>query len=429
MKLSSKLVQRPLAAVSALALAVGVSVPALLSLNVSAAEQMPSRSIQVSDSAPSGGTITSGVGSGTLVEYKISFMPSSTAAIGGIVIDVCGNNPIIGDTTCTSPSGFDWGATPTVTVDSGLSGTWTATASTGDSTTGNPILRLSSATPAAPTGSPTPIVITVTGVTNPDTANQVGTSYSYYARMMTFDTTENMDVAYPQALATSTRSGLSALDAGGLVDYGGVALSATTPISITAKVMETMSFCTSEADLTALACAGATAPNISIGEDFNGTKVLRDNITSTAKAYSQISTNAANGYDIYMRGHNSCPEGGLSKNGGTVCEIPAVAAGDAIGNNLPSGTAAFGAIIGSGTAVTGGTGTNTAVTKWAGPNYVMDTTTALDNVNLVYGSHIIESTVQANSVKNEYTFAATASPTTPAGIYTQHFSLIAAGRF
>ena len=97
--------------------------------------------------------------------------------------------------------------------------------------------------------------------------------------------------------------------------------------------------------------------------------------------------------------------------------------------------------VGDGTFVGTGTGTNTAVEKWTGDdtingtivpnasNYLMDTTSGNDNINYVYGSQVVDSTGQANSVQNEYFFAATASPTTPAGIYTQTFSLIASGRF
>jgi hypothetical protein len=59
----------------------------------------------------------------------------------------------------------------------------------------------------------------------------------------------------------------------------------------------------------------------------------------------------------------------------------------------------------------------------------MDNTTASDNVTYTYGSKIAESTGQANGVMNTITFAATASPTTPAGIYTQNFSLVGVGTF
>jgi hypothetical protein len=63
----------------------------------------------------------------------------------------------------------------------------------------------------------------------------------------------------------------------------------------------------------------------------------------------------------------------------------------------------------------------------------MDTTTANDNVISTYGSKIAETSganpKQANSVNNTITFAAVASPTTPAGIYSQNFSLIGVGTF
>ena len=418
MKISTQLVRRPLIALSALALVAGSAAPFLLN-GVASAGQFSNRSIQLSDSAPSGGSITSGVGSGTNVQYKITFTPTGTTAIGGIVVDICDNTPLIGDTTCTAPAGFNWGASPSATIDTGLTdGNWTESSAVGDGSGTYPVLKFSHATDEATSG---PIEITVTGVTNPSTA-LTNNTHSFYARILTFDSAANMNSLYPTTDAT--RGTYTALSAN-MIDYGGVALAVTAPITITARVMETMSLCTSADAFSGTACAGATSPAVIIGHLPNWT--LDDSESNSASIYSQVSTNAASGYGIFLRGANAC--GGLSKDGGTTCDIPAVAAGDAVGTPIAPGTAAFGLLVGSGTPASGGTGTNTAESKWDGPNYVMDTTTANDNINYVYGSKVIDSTGQANSVNNTFTFRATASPTTPAGIYTQHFSLIAAGRF
>lgn len=418
MKISTNLVRRPLVALSALALVVGSAAP-FLANGVAKAGQFSDRSIQMSDSAPSGGSITSGVGSGTNVQYKISFTPTGTAGIGGLVVDICDNTPLIGDTTCTAPAGFSWGATPSATVDTGLTNAnWTASSAVGGGSGTYPVLKLSHATNEATSG---PIEITVTGVTNPSAA-LTNNTHSFYARILTFNTAANMNAAY--AATDATRGDYTTLDTN-MVDYGGVALAVTAPITVTARVMETMSLCTSANAFSGTACAGANDPAVILGHGTNMT--LDESQADDASIYSQVSTNAASGYSIFLRGANAC--GGLSKDGGTTCEIPAVASGNAVGTLIPGGTAAFGLLVGNGTAAIGGTGTNAAESKWAGPNYVMDTTTANDNINYVYGSKVIDSTGQANSVENTFTFRATASPTTPAGIYTQHFSLIAAGRF
>jgi hypothetical protein len=59
----------------------------------------------------------------------------------------------------------------------------------------------------------------------------------------------------------------------------------------------------------------------------------------------------------------------------------------------------------------------------------MDTTTAAEKVNTLYGDKIAASTGPINNVLNEYDFAATASNTTPAGIYTANLAMIATGSF
>ncbi len=103
--------------------------------------------------------------------------------------------------------------------------------------------------------------------------------------------------------------------------------------------------------------------------------------------------------------------------------------------HLADNTAEFGAFVSDGTAATGGAGANTAVARWdgTGSTYLMDTTTASDNVLSTYGSKIAETSggdpKQANSVNNTISFAAVASPVTPAGIYSENFSLIGVGTF
>ncbi|MDQ5963520.1 MAG: hypothetical protein QG629_602, partial [Patescibacteria group bacterium] len=233
---------------------------------------------------------------------------------------------------------------------------------------------------------------------------------------------------------------------GSKVDDGGIALSTATPITVTARVMETLSLCTSGGDAAnatnlaaANSCASATPPSIILGHTANN--VLTADAIDTKNVFTQLSTNAANGYALYLRAGNlACPNGssaggGLSKDGGSNCHIPAINGGSASGGAMTAGTAAFGAQVLSGTAATSGTGSNTAVTRWAqtGSNYIMDTVTSNDNVVSTYGSKIAftdtADSKQANSVNNTLKFAATASPVTPAGIYTENFSLIGVGTF
>ncbi len=390
MNINYKSLRRPTAALMALALLVGSAAPSFLSAKTVLAAQVTSRSIQMSDSGPSDGTVTSGVGSGTAVKYVLKF--TTVGAMQSFVVDFCSASPLISD-TCTAPTGFATGSA-TLTAN----GTWSLTPSASQWKMTNTSSQAAGA-----------FTFEFNGITNPSTTGP------FYARVTTY-----ADATY------GTYS--SATSVGNYVDYGGIALSTTAPIKITARVMESLTLCTSSAAYSGLSCAGAAAPTVYIG---NGgpTNVLDTSSVYTTPIYSQISTNALNGYALYLRASNSC--GGLSRDGGTTCGIPAVDGGSAAGTTITAGTAAFGATVSDGTAQSGGTGTNTAVARWktTAPTYIMDTTTSNDNVTYTYGSKIAESSAQANSVNNTITFAATASLTTPAGIYTENFSLIGVGTF
>jgi hypothetical protein len=431
MKLQSELVRRTLLALPALALIVGVAGPALLGGRANAA-QVTSRSIQLSDSAPSSnGSYTSGTGSGTNVTYKITYTPSSNS-IKGIIVDICANTPLVGDTSCTLPAGFTWDtdATPAATISGGVVGTWTpGSVQGGGADASHPqVLTMTNSTGEVPSG---PITITVTGVTNPNATNLVNHHFSYYARIITFDDDSTMLANY--GISGTTRTGGNT-PISGMVDYGGAALSIQEAIQITARVMETMALCTSRTAMTA-GCAGATSPAIDIGQDVNGTIVL-GTARSTTPVYSQISSNATNGYGIYMKARYAC--GGLSKDAGATCEIPPVNGGAAVAAAISNGDGEFGAQVGNGTAAVGGSGTNTAVARWAqvGTDFLMDTASANDGVDDTYGSQVISSASeapvtnkQADSVNNTYTFGAATSSITPAGIYSQAFTLVAVGVF
>src|ERR1035438_8988504 len=101
--------------------------------------QVQTRQIQLSNSAISA----------TGVNYTVSFYPTAVTAVGGITIDFCANDPIIGD-TCTAPaSPFTVGASPTFTGPTGIGvgGTWGATSNGAHNT-----FYLTNATAQAPTG-------------------------------------------------------------------------------------------------------------------------------------------------------------------------------------------------------------------------------------------------------------------------------------
>lgn len=424
--------------------------------NASAA-QMQFRSIQLSDSSPSNGTYTAGVGSGLDVTYKVSF--KNTAAASSMVIDFCSNDPIIGD-TCTAPTGMSVTAAVIDPASTGniVSTGWTIT----NSNAPNPRIKLAQGT-GTPLAINTQQNFNILHVTNPSIVDPV-TKGSFYARMYTFATTtygDGVSKTYTNAAAAANS---------GFADYGGVALSIDYVISITARVQETLTFCVSASDpnswTTTGDCADAaiTAPNLIIGHG-SPTSVLDTSAVDFGNVWTQLSTNATHGAVINM--HSNIPCGGLSADyvppsAGT-CAIPAINGGANTGPiAMVPGTAAFGVAINKYTPTTqagpAAIGTITPTTPYYDPafygftgntpttvssvHYGMDTTTATGanagfpqqssyngSVIGTFGSTVLTAIGPISRVDARYTFAATASLTTPAGIYTANLSLIATGTF
>jgi hypothetical protein len=401
-----------------------------------AAGQATERTVKLSDSTPGA----------TGVSYEVSFKPISTAAIGGIVVDFCGDSPIIGNSSCTYPSSFSLGASPTVTVDSGIgtSGWVTTNSLAGAATGGNKqILLLTNSTPQTPTGTTTPIVLTISGITNPSLSGGGVQTTTFYARLVTFDTDTNTVAGYT-APTSVTRGATTSTT--GLLDYGGAAMNVNTQISITAKVQESLTFCASKIDISnplsdgTNSCAQATAPSIEIGH--GGPPLTLDSTAvDRATVYTQLSTNASAGAIVRMKATNACANGGLSSTGGTVCNIPGINTGTTPAA-ITAGTAGFGLYVSNGattTAVATSTGTINAdpsyhdagFTDEVTPSlkYGMDTSTAGDNVTTTYGDSIFSCAAPVSQINNHLVFAATASLTTQAGIYTANEILIATGKF
>ena len=382
-----------------------VTIPFANMMNTSAA-QLSSRSIQMSDSSRSGAGLTSTPGTGTNVSYNVQFT-SSSANIAYVIIDFCDASPIIAD-SCTTPTNFS------ATGASASSTSFTVANTTG--TTGG-FFKANISGYAAGSNN-----ITISGITNP---SSVGT---FYARILLF-TNAN--------IGTYT----SAASPGTYADYGGIALSTTYAITITAKVQETLSFCvTSAAHNTWTTTNDCSDPNVASNQPAltigHGSPniILDSSAVDTGFVYTQLSTNAINGAIISLRGGNSC--GGLSNDGGTNCPIPGIGSGSAA--QMTAGTANFGLFVGNSVQGPNGVGSLTADinynngvnTNTGSPstlgfgmdnNYVPNTST--------YGDTIATSAGPVYRANITNVFGATAALTTPAGIYTNNYSMIATGTF
>jgi hypothetical protein len=408
MKIKMQSLKRTAYVAAAFALALAGIFQGLLSQRVYAAfdpngSQIIDREIRMSSSA-----------AGVTSTYLVAFEPATSYQIKGIIVDFCGGagasggagTPILGDTACSIPDGFDIG-TPTVvttSVDSNTgftdlgdgTGSWTA-ANPG---TNNRTLRLTNAN--GPTlSTSTRYQFAITGVTNPTDVE------TFYARILTY-TSDTGDIL---TYAPGDEGDDTTLE-----DYGGIALSVVNVINITAKVQETLTFCVSLADPDP-GCTNTSAPVLTLGHGTNN--ILDNTATDTDAGFMQASTNAQSGINVRIKNSNSC--GGLSRDGGTTCDIaPAGAAATAI-------TAGASALFGL--SVTSDTNLLSVAPYSTGSQYGMDNATAGNEVSSTFGSLISQSSVPLDGEENQLTFAATATVTTPAGLYSADMTIIATGTF
>ena len=355
---------RPILIILALLL-VASAMPGIISS--SDAAQVTSRSVEMSDTTASD----------TGVTYHVAFTTATTGNIQGIVVDFCDNDPLIGD-SCTTPGGFTVGATPTF---ANLAGTNPTTGWSASSLNSGRTFVLTNGAAGSVT-EPQAISFDITNVTNPNSNN-----HSFYARILTYST-------------VAGATGYVAGSEGSPTDYGGIALSTASPITVTARVEEQLSFCV-------FYTTCGDSPAISLGHGPN--TVLDSTAVDTNTDQFSVSTNAQAGVSVRLKGAT------LTSGTNT---IPAVSPSP---GTITAGTAAFGLYMSSlGAGMSAAPDYNNA-----GGDYGFNTA----NIGGTYGDVIASSAgVLSNSI-SAVTFGATASNTTPAGIYTATEELIATGTF
>ncbi len=374
-----------------------------LSQVVAAAGVVEPRSITMSDSTP-----------GATASYLLSFKPVTSEASGGLIVDFCSDTPIIGATCAYSNA-----TTPVVT---------SATASTGTINTAGYHGHTIELTALTLTSGST-FTVTFSGIVNP-TQSCASTICTFYARILTY-ATGNAGGYTPAA------SSGSATTTGTYVDWGGDALSTVQVLSLTATVMESLTFCDSAATITT--CATTSTPSITLGHG-GPPVVLTSSAVDGNYVYTQVSTNANNGISVALKTTTSTTCGGLSNNGGTSCTIPSVNTGGSApsATGITAGTAAVGLCVQPGAGVTAkapynGTCTGTFATDTYGFNDSTNATgsPAWNTVDLfsTYGSPIYTSAGTLSGINNKLEFAATAANLTPAAIYTANYILVATGSF
>jgi len=347
-----------------------------------AADQVTDRSAELSSSAKAA----------TGVSYKFNFTAANTA--GAVVVQFCSNSPLIGQ-ECTAPGGFTAAA---------------ATASGGATLSGTPTANKVVVTKSITTGVND---FTLANITNPSATGAL------YARVVTY--------------ADATAAGNYSVDGetiGTNVDEGGIAMSITENVNVSAAVLESMTFCVAGGSTAITAnCNGGgalTAPTLKLGKDIGGVIALESDLVYTGAVQTQISTNAAKGAVVSLKS-NAASCGGLIRSSDlTACDIkPAGTTG-----TIAAGEAKFGLKLGANiTDATNGdleavSGYNNTDYRF---NYVAGNATG---VTSTYGDPILTTKDKpANNRNMELTFGASVSNNTPAGSYSTDISLVATGKF
>lgn len=370
MKNIKTVLARPLHGLAALLILGTAVAPVLMQSTAAAVGQVTARSIKLSASAPS-----------TAASAVITLTPVTLTQ--EMVIEFCSDTPFPGAACSFSAATVPTIAAPASSAPSaGAAGTATALAG------GAPThaLKITGLTMAAAAS----YNITVSGLTTPSTANS-----TFYARIYTY-TTGNA------AAYTETSTSGTAPTIGSPTDQGGVALSTASAIAITAQVMESLSFCVY---LGTASCG--TAPTFFLGHSTNN--ILDTSAVDTKTVKFDLSSNAVTGVIVRLTGDT------LKSGANSIA---------AAGNSpvtITAGTAAFGLYI----STAGGVTMSANYNGGSGSQYGLNTT----NTTSTFGDQIASTASVVNGSTTTITYGATASTTTPAGIYTANHQLIATGTF
>ncbi len=231
-------------------------------------------------------TLDSSAGAATDVTYTVQFTTDQGGAasnIGGVVVEFCDSSPIIGDSSCTTPSGFNINkATLALGTQVGVTG-FAVDTTNSDANTLILTRTASSIASAVAVTIPLGTAAASDGITNPTLGN-----HTFYARVLTY-------------AATATAQAYTSATPGTYVDAGGIALSTANTIQITAKVQERLSFCVYVGgSCTTDTTGAATTSAFNLGNTNGVLDPAGPYVDRTAKF--DISTNALSGATIVMKG-------------------------------------------------------------------------------------------------------------------------------
>lgn len=349
---------------------------------LASADQLVEKSISLSSSSAGA----------EAVSYSLNF--KAIKAAGALVVDFCGNSPLVGQ-SCNTPAGLSVTAASSETL-----GFNDVTAQ--DS---NTIVVAGSLAAGAE------ISLKFDNLNNPSSAGTI------YARLVTYDTKANAQNYQSTSIGT------------GATDSGSVAVAITDTINFGGQVPETINFCISE-NAIAENCSGVVAPDLQLGEEIDENNyILTADEVSSDQIYTQLSTNALSGAIVRLTSSASGCGGLLRAEDSSACDIL-----PALRSDIQPGQAKFGIKTASST----GTGSNPSgvLQPFNGSGY-NNTSFALNFANdeasgitSVYGDPFIDTNGSpANNQNMAITFGASISNQTPAGDYSTSIGLIVTGRY
>jgi hypothetical protein len=403
----------------AFVIAAAALLPAMLLSGHSSAAQLTSRYVDLSSVQSSGGNSTEGSGRdggdafGQDVTYTVGFTVATTGNIGGLVVDFCSDSPITG-TTCTAPTGFNTNfATLGIANRTGVTD-WAV--DTTNSTASKVVLTRTAASVSSATAVEFDLGTTAAadGITNPTTNG------SFYARIVTY-------------AATATAQAYTSTVPGTYVDDGGIAMSIANELTITARVQEVLQFCVGSTDANSASdCTDISGTAINLGVVESST--VASSADTAGKA--MIRTNANSGAVIYYKAEQNTTSGKL-KVAGAACSGVTLTdqcfnSTGTTQNTITAGTEEFGMTLTNVDTSNGGATTNLACdAEYNGDGTCNGAGTYTDYAWDDSGS--FDTIATSSSVLDDemitMKFAATASPTTPTGLYTVTANFVATSTF
>ncbi|MGV9001402.1 MAG: hypothetical protein ACOH18_00375 [Candidatus Saccharimonadaceae bacterium] len=378
-------------AVAALVLA--TITPGLVPAFASAA-QVTARSITLSSSSKAASDVS----------YTVDF--TSVGAASAFTVEFCSNSPLV-NSSCAAPAGFTTAAVSTST------GSFTAAETTAAAAAAGPADHNAVAVTGT-VGAATAISVVLDHIHNPTNAG------SLYARIVTYSSGAGALAYQSETLGT-------------YIDQGGAAASITDSVGVSGAVLETMTFCVAGNVIDQDNCTNSggplEAPTLRLGETVGTTSALDATHVSTGNVYTQLSTNASSGAVVRIKSGNTCA--GLQRVGAADCDIAAAQATD-----VALGEAKIGLKVIAGSDPSGAFGTfqiaDTATTPYYSASIFklfFDNTDAA-GVTSPFGDSLLDTNSGPASNKNAaITFGASITNNTPAGLYSNDYSLIATGKY